>query len=118
MPLFDREIGPGLRRIAEAIEATARDNTFRSEVLKSLTILRKQGETIMSHVERLIATVERLETVQDSVLALLAGLSQQIKDAGIDQEKLTALTDKLDAQAQEYVDAVTANTPEPEPEPV
>lgn len=50
-------------------------------------------------------------TVVDSVLALVASLSQQIKDAGTDPVKLQAISDLLDANDAKLASAVTSNTP-------
>jgi hypothetical protein len=53
------------------------------------------------------------KTVIDSAVALLAGLSQQLKDAiaANDPAALQAIVDGLDANKAELAAAVTANTP-------
>jgi hypothetical protein len=99
------------------LEASARDTEFRTQVLSSLDFLRKQGEKIMALLDDLEAKVTAMETVDDSVVALLQGLSAQIKAAGIDKTKLDALTARIDARTQQLTTAVSANTPAEPPAP-
>jgi hypothetical protein len=100
-----------LRRIADALEASARNSAFQVSVLESLDGLRRQGEKIMALLDDLEAKVTRIKTVQDSAIALLNGLSAQIKAAGNDPVKLAALTAALDTDATDLATAVSANTP-------
>lgn len=71
---------------------------------------------VMANLNRLTTEVAELTTVAESAVALINGLSQQIKDAAGDQAKLDELTDKLDAQANSLAAAVAANTPAEEGE--
>ncbi len=69
---------------------------------------------IMSaELDRLTAEVAESRTAVDSVLALVAGLAQQIRDNATDPAALTALADSLDQQQADIAAAVTANTPTP-----
>lgn len=75
--------------------------------------------SIMSaELDRLKTEVAETNTAIGSVLALVEGLAQQIRDNATDPAALTALADELDAQQQAIADAVAANTPsEGEPQP-
>lgn len=68
---------------------------------------------IMKTIDELIAAVQAEKTVTDSAVALLNGLSSQLKVAIAtgDPAKLQALSDSIDAQTKELSDAVAANTP-------
>lgn len=77
-------------------------------------------------LQRMKDAVARLDTVETSVIALINGLAQQIRDlvaAGADPAALSALADDVNAKADELAAAVTANTaagptpPVPTPEP-
>jgi hypothetical protein len=68
-------------------------------------------ETIMATIEELEAAVTRNTDVDESVLTLLAGISQQLKDAQGNPAKIAEVIAKLDANTQKMADAVTANTP-------
>jgi hypothetical protein len=64
-----------------------------------------------AQMDALVAQVEATKTVTDSAITLLNGLRQQIIDAGVDQAKLTELTDSLKTETDELAEAVSANTP-------
>lgn len=92
----------------------------RNEVMRILgELLNKAGlvledtETIMATMDELKAAVTRNTSVDDSVLALLQGISQQLKDAQAanDPQAITDVIAQLDANTQKMTDAVTANTP-------
>lgn len=65
----------------------------------------------MADLSKLEASVQKDTDAVNSAVTLLQGLSQAIKDAGVDQTKLDALTTSLDASTQSLSDAVVANTP-------
>lgn len=90
------------------------------EVLDRLDVLsRKLGlvldkqETIMATMDELKAAVARNTAIDDSVVALLQGISQQLKDAlaSGNPQAITEVIAQLDANTQKMADAVTANTP-------
>lgn len=77
----------------------------------------KRIESIMGTIQDLRAAVERNTSVDDSVLTMLEGISQQLKDAQA-QNDPAAIDDvirQLDANTQKMTDAVTKNTPHEEP---
>jgi len=72
-------------------------------------------ERILIHMsaqlDRLTASVAALKTVDASAAAMIAGLAQQIRDAGTDPVALAALADDIDADKAALAAAVAANTP-------
>lgn len=93
----------------------------RCEVMRRLEALQDQTGLILATLENVImptmddlkAAVTRNTSVDDSVLALLAGISQQLKDAQAsnDPQAIADVIAQLDANTQKMTDAVTANTP-------
>ena len=96
------------------------------ETLRCLNVISQQQglileklECIMTVMDDLKAAVARNTAVDESVITLLTGISQQLKDAlatgnpAAIQEVIT----QLDANTQKMADAVTANTPTPTPTP-
>lgn len=67
----------------------------------------------MATIQELTAAVDRNTDVDDSVLTLLEGIVQQLKDAQAsnDPKALDEVIAKLDANTKKMTDAVTANTP-------
>ncbi len=62
-------------------------------------------------LDRLTADVANLTSVDESAIALLNGLAQQIRDLAGDPAALAALADSIEAQNTSLASAVTANTP-------
>lgn len=83
------------------------------EVQRLLKKILKKEENIMATLVELTAAVDRNTAVDDSVITLLQGIVQQLKDAQAsnDPAAIDALIAKLDANTQKMADAVTANTP-------
>lgn len=67
----------------------------------------------MATMNDVLAAVERNTSVDDSVLAMLEGLSQQLKDAQAsnDPAAMDEVIRKLDANTQKMTEAVSKNTP-------
>ena len=78
-------------------------------------LLTKESNKIMATIVELTAAVKRNTDVDESVLTMLAGIVQQLKDAQAsnDPVAMQTLIDQLDANTQKMADAVTANTPQP-----
>lgn len=96
------------------------DIQTREEVLRRLDALLDQSglildrqEVIMATMEELKAAVSRNTDVDDSVLTMLQGISQQLKEAQAqnDPQAIADVIAQLDANTQKMTDAVTANTP-------
>ena len=64
-------------------------------------------------LQDLVADVQSLKTVDDSVVALLNGLSQQLKDAiaANDPAAIQAVADAIEGETARLATAVAANTP-------
>lgn len=73
--------------------------------------LRRMGNIEMSAIDDLTAAVEAETTVNQSAVALLNSLAQEIRDAQDDPAKLAELADSIEANTSALSDAVTANTP-------
>lgn len=63
-----------------------------------------------AQLDLLIQQVSETNTVIDSAVTLIAGLRQQLIDAGTDPQKLADLAASLDASEKALAAAVTANT--------
>lgn len=100
MALLDFIFGPILERL-DRIEA-------------ALLAIGGQLVTTQEALAALTQKVNEVATVDDSIITLVNGLAQQIRDlvaAGtIQPADLTALADQLEADNQKIRDAVTANT--------
>lgn len=88
------------------------------ETSRLLKKILKKEEIIMATIQELTLAVDRNTAVDDSVITLLQGIVQQLKDAQAsnDPAAIDALIVKLDANTQKMADAVTANTPAEQPE--
>jgi hypothetical protein len=72
----------------------------------------KTREVLMSQeMDALTAEVKVNTDLDDSIVALLNGLSAQILDAAGDRTKATALAGELKAKSEALAAAITANTP-------
>lgn len=67
----------------------------------------------MATMQDLKDAVSRNTSVDASIIALLQGISQQLKDAQAanDPAAIQSVIDQLDANTRSISDAVTANTP-------
>jgi hypothetical protein len=74
------------------------------------TIIRNQ-EKIMAAIDDLATAVAAEDTVIDSAITLLKGLSVALAAAGTDPVKLAALQTDITAKTKTLADAVAANTP-------
>lgn len=71
----------------------------------------------MDTLDQLTTDVQADTDAVTAATTLIAGLVQQIKDAGTDPVALKALTDKLEANTAALSAAVVANTPAAPPAP-
>lgn len=83
------------------------------EAVRLLKKILKKEEILMATMQDLQAAVQRNSDVDDSVIVLLNGIVQQLKDAQAsnDPQAIQAVIDSLDADTKKMADAVTANTP-------
>lgn len=84
-------------------------------VSDSLSQIQNKVDLIMPIMQALRDAVLRNTAVDDSVLAMLQGIVQQLKDAQAanDPAAINELISALDADTQKMADAVAANTPAP-----
>lgn len=88
---------PHMRRL-DAIEAT-------------LAIINRKLDKIMATVDTIQADVTAENTVIDSAVTLLQGLSDQLRAAGTDPAKLDALATSIEGKTAQLAAAIVANTP-------
>lgn len=62
-------------------------------------------------IDRVVATITAEDSAADSIIALVNGLTQFIRDHATDSTALLAAADAADAKTAEIVAAVAANTP-------
>jgi ABC-type transporter Mla subunit MlaD len=79
--------------------------------LGELKSIKKELTHMSAEIDRLTASVAALTTAEQSSNALLAQLSQLIRDNANDPAALNALADSIDADTAEITAAVVANTP-------
>lgn len=72
----------------------------------------KEMQKMSQQLDNLTREVEETKTAVDSVLALVTGLADQIRELKEDPEALEALAAELDAKQAAIADAVAANTPQ------
>lgn len=112
---------PANERLLDAVLVLlARISAQLATISTQLTTLTHQEEQIMADLSALQTEVSENGDAVGSAVALLSGLSQQLKDAlaANDPAAIQALVDQLDANTQTLADAVTANTPAaPDSEP-
>ncbi len=104
---------PGAVHIYLHVDATASDGTVK-ELLNKLVL---GQEKLMASLDETLAAVQAESTVDDSIIALLAGLKAQL-DAVLAggltpeaQAKVDAIFAQATANSVKVSDAVTANTP-------
>lgn len=76
-------------------------------------LITRNQERLMATIAELTAAVTRNTDVDESVLAMVTGIVQQLKDAQAqnDPAAIAALITQLDANTAKMSEAVTANTP-------
>lgn len=80
-------------------------------IQETLGYINQRIKSMSAEIDRLTASVTNLTTVDDSLVALVGNLAQLLRDSASDPAAITALADKLDAEAGKVSEAVTANTP-------
>lgn len=82
-------------------------------IMSALVELLRRTTDMSAAMDRLMAVVSKNTQVSASVLALVEGLAQQIRDNVEDPVKLNALADEIENSANAEAAAVIANTPTP-----
>ncbi len=81
--------------------------TFQEWLLQPII---RELKKMSAELDRLTSEVAQSRAATDSVLVLVAGLAQQIRDNATDPAALNALADSLDQQQADIAAAVTDNT--------
>lgn len=117
-PLFTIELAlsPTLEAVLKRI-ADGLNRPPSPDVSKALAELKGLITPMATNLDRLTTSVTNVNTKADSIIALVNGLAQQIRDNAADPAALGALADQLDADSQKLADAVAANTPPTDPAP-
>ena len=86
--------------------------TDGSDILPILRLILKKVNEMSVELDTLVATVTELETVEDSVVALLEGLHAKLDEAlaNSDLPAIKELNDRLKLDIQKLSDAAVANT--------
>ena len=96
-------------------ERRTKRETPLTRIERMLHILIEKVDHMSAELDRLTASVTKIKDQDDSIIALVNGLAQQIRDNAGNPAALNALADSLDAEATKVADAVTANTTTPPP---
>lgn len=86
-------------------------NVPDASLVEALSQLTKGVKKMATDLTALTAEVARNTEVDQSAIALLNGLAQQIEDLKTDPVALQALADKMRGSSDELAAAVQANTP-------
>lgn len=87
-------------------------------IARRLNIIETKETDMSEAVDRITASVATITSRDDSIIALVGNLAQEIRDANTSNDPaINALADSLDAESAKVLDAVNANTPAPAPAP-
>jgi uncharacterized protein (UPF0264 family) len=70
-----------------------------------------QGVAMSAELDALTASVAKIKSADDSIIALVKGLADQLRANANDPAAINALAAELDAESAAVADAVAANTP-------
>lgn len=81
-------------------------------LFRKLDLIQKLVETLMPTMQDLRDAVQRNTNANQSIMLVLQGVSQQLKDAQAsnDPNAIQSVIDQLDANTQALANAATANT--------
>lgn len=107
MQRFSAEIEAFRREVRQEFGAMlGRVEQKQDTLLEHVIRLEQRSQTMAKELDDLTAEVAGTKAGVDSAVTLIAGLRQQIIDAGTDPAKLQALTDSLKASEAELAGAV------------
>jgi hypothetical protein len=84
-------------------------------LLVASLVVRKELKKMSVALDNLKKEVAETKTVNKSVLTLIAGLADQIRELIDDEDALLELANELDAEQAKFADVLRANTPEVTP---
>jgi hypothetical protein len=106
--VLEHEVLSTLRRLEMKIDALSFD--MRVVLGRQLILMRKET-AIMATLADVEAEVGNLGTVEDSAIALIQGLADQVKNLQPNQAAIDQLYSDIVAKKEALAAAVTANTP-------
>jgi len=80
-------------------------------VLATFTDLKKEIQDMSAEMTNLVAKVNSLKTADASIIALLNGIAQQIRDNVDDKAAMLQLANDVDGETAAVTAAINANTP-------
>lgn len=90
-------------------------NAEFAKIHRALASLTKGLKTIMATLDAITTAVTNEETVEASIIALVQGIAQQLKDliaaGNVTPAQVQAVADQIDADTAALSAAVVANTP-------
>lgn len=96
--------------IQSLVESQAAILDAQNQIMEAIRQVVERQILLTPGLQRLTDEVAQTRTATQSVLTLIGGLAQQIRDNVNDEAALNALADGLDENEQEIVSAVSANT--------
>ncbi len=101
------------------IDRSLTDEHYK-QISHELHLILEEIANMSAELDRLTAAVNENTTVDESIITLVAGLAQQLRDLAAGATELadlkagvTAMAADLEAANQKVADAVSANTPTP-----
>lgn len=91
-------------------------NKQYNHIIELLTLIKQGIKHMSQEFDDLTAQVKSNTEVLNSAVVLINGIADRITAAGVDPQKLAALTTELKSKDEELAAAVLANTP-PAPTP-
>jgi len=101
--------------VHEDAATTTLASARHAAILTAIAGVHAQGERMANELDRLEAAVAKDTTVSESAVTLITGLAAQIRAAGTDPKKLSALADNLEKSSASLAAAVAANTASVDP---
>lgn len=106
--ITDATISAEILSFQKQLTAIANGQTAQTALLMAI---QAQGVKLMATVDQIQADVTAEDTVIDSAVTLLQGLSAALTAAGTDPAKLDALKADIEAKTATLSAAIVANTP-------
>lgn len=110
--MFWRNLGININANIHVHDHRAADaGCFQTEVLGALNAIKEGMKAMALELDKLNEAVGKRETVDESVIELLKGLSQMVRDLPADRAQISALADRILASADKSAAAVVEHTP-------
>lgn len=119
-----KELSHAVSHVARELQELREQRQNEFDWIKSLSglvtkhDLKEMENRIMAKIEEVLQDISDESTLEDSILALVTGIKQQLADALANvtvpadvQAKIDAAFAQLEANKAKLTDAITANTP-------